>query len=551
MNLFLYLSFYTFILFSIVGYGNIFHKLFFRKEEINLGYLGFFGIFFLLIISYTLNIFIPLSAYINLLILLIGLVSFLNFFYRKFYEMKINFSIIGTIFLFLIVFILSAKNHDDFPYYHFAYIQLITKFSNSLGLGLFNHGFRTPSSIFYLSSLFYLPKAGYNLIHLAPVFFLGFANYIFINKIYLNLKNKENFYIILLSLLSFSLVNIFFYRMAEHGTDRSAQIMILIIFIELLYLLNLKKLDISLLNKILILIIITISLKAFYLIYIIFLLPILYYQKEKIYFLLNLFKNKIFYMCIFFFFLIILTNFFNTGCLIYPLSITCNEKLTWSISLQQVDAMNNWYQLWSKGGATPNYVVQNQELYIKNFNWVNNWFNVYFFNKVSDYLLGLIFLSLVFFLSFFNWKNKNLLSKKREYLVLYLIIFILFCEWFYNHPALRYGGYHLIALLIFLPLSLFIEKRIIFNQNLIQKVNVMLVIIVLVFLSRNILRINKEIDVYNFNFYHNASYNKIFENHNHYKNILRIKNCYLSKKCPDENILIQRKFNKDIFYKKK
>ncbi len=302
MNLFLYLSFYTFILFSIVGYGNIFHKLFFRKEEINLGYLGFFGIFFLLIISYTLNIFIPLSAYINLLILLIGLVSFLNFFYRKFYEMKINFSIIGTIFLFLIVFILSAKNHDDFPYYHFAYIQLITKFSNSLGLGLFNHGFRTPSSIFYLSSLFYLPKAGYNLIHLAPVFFLGFANYIFINKIYLNLKNKENFYIILLSLLSFSLVNIFFYRMAEHGTDRSAQIMILIIFIELLYLLNLKKLDISLLNKILILIIITISLKAFYLIYIIFLLPILYYQKEKIYFLLNLFKNKIFYMCIFFFF---------------------------------------------------------------------------------------------------------------------------------------------------------------------------------------------------------------------------------------------------------
>ena len=79
----------------------------------------------------------------------------------------------------------------------------------------------------------------------------------------------------------------------------------------------------------------------------------------------------------------------------------------------------------------------------------------------------------------------------------------------------------------------------------------MLVIIVLVFLSRNILRINKDIDVYNFNFYHNASYNKIFENHNHYKNILRIKNCYLSKKCPDENILIQRKFNKDIFYKKK
>ena len=122
MNLFLYLSFYTLILFSIVGYGNIFHNLFFKNEKINLGYLGFFGIFFLLIISYVLNIFIPLSAYTNVLILLIGLVSFLNFFYRKFYEMKINFFIIGIIFLLLIVFILSAKNHDDFLYYHFAYI---------------------------------------------------------------------------------------------------------------------------------------------------------------------------------------------------------------------------------------------------------------------------------------------------------------------------------------------------------------------------------------------------------------------------------------------
>ena len=550
MNLFLYLSFYTLILFSIVGYGNIFHNLFFKNEKINLGYLGFFGIFFLLIISYVLNIFIPLSAYTNVLILLIGLVSFLIFFYRKFYEMKINFFIIGIIFLLLIVFILSAKNHDDFPYYHFAYIQLITKFSNSLGLGLFNHGFRTPSSIFYLSSLFYLPKAGYSLIHLAPVFFLGFSNYIFINKIYLNLKNKENFYIILLSLSSLALANIFFYRMAEHGTDRSAQIIILIIFIELLQLINLKKINVSLLNKILILITITISLKAFYLIYAILLIPIVYYQKKKISFLIEFFRNKIFYLCLCLFFLVILTNFFNTGCLIYPLSFTCNEKLIWAISLEQVDAMNNWYQLWSKGGATPSGGVQNSDFYVQNFNWVSNWINVYFFNKVLDYLLGLLFLALIFFLAFFNWKDKTSFINKRKYLILYLIVFILFYEWFYNHPALRYGGYHLIILLIFLPLSLFIEKKIIFNQYLIKKVNVILAIIVLVFLSRNILRINKEIDVYSFNFYKNASYNKIFENHNHYKNILRIKNCHVSKKCPNENILIQRKFNKDIFYKK-
>ena len=74
---------------------------------------------------------------------------------------------------------------------------------------------------------------------------------------------------------------------------------------------------------------------------------------------------------------------------------------------------------------------------------------------------------------------------------------------------------------------------------------------ILIFLTRNILRINTEMDQYKFNFYKNASYNKIFENHNHYKNILNIKNCYIDKACLKTDILMLKKFNKDIFYRKK
>ena len=55
--------------------------------------------------------------------------------------------------------------------------------------------------------------------------------------------------------------------------------------------------------------------------------------------------------------------------------------------------MNQWYQLWSKAGATPNLVVENREEYIRGFNWVLNWFNEYFFTKVSDLVFGLLFLS--------------------------------------------------------------------------------------------------------------------------------------------------------------
>ena len=63
--------------------------------------------------------------------------------------------------------------------------------------------------------------------------------------------------------------------------------------------------------------------------------------------------------------------------------MTCNENLLWSISLGEVNHMNEWYQLWSKGGASPNYVVDNRADYISGFNWLNNWIDVYFFNKVT------------------------------------------------------------------------------------------------------------------------------------------------------------------------
>ena len=551
MNIYLYLSFYFFILLSILGYGRAFQLLLFKKDAVNFGYLGFFGIFSLLIISYSSNIFFPLTANFNLILLSFGFFFFLNFLLNNYLKYKKELIILFSLFMLLLFFILAAKNHDDFPYYHFSYIQLITKFSSSLGIGNFNHGFRTHSSIFYFSSLFFVPKAQYALIHLAPTFFLGFANYVFIKKIYDNLKSKENFYIILLSLLSFALINIFFYRLAEHGTDRSAQILVLLIFIELLQLINNRVFEKLLLNKIFILIAITISLKAFYLIYLILIIPIIYYQKKKIIFFIELLKNNIFYLCLFLFFLVILTNFFNTGCLIYPLSLSCSENLLWSIPIKEVDDMNNWYELWAKGGAAPNFRIDNPDTYIQKFNWVSNWIDIYFFNKVSDYFLGLFLLIFIFFLFFFN-KKKLIFNEKRKYLILYFIVCLLIFEWFYNHPSLRYGGYHLFALLFFIPFSLFMEKRIIYNKNLIKKINTLFIIVILIFVSRNVMRIYKEIKIYNFNFLKNSSYNKEFENNDIYNRIINLENCHKRNKvCEKDSILLLKSYNKNLFYKKR
>ena len=69
---------------------------------------------------------------------------------------------------------------------------------------------------------------------MGAILILGFSNLILIFKLKNDFKSKRYDFIFFLTLLSFLFINIFFYRIAEHGTDRSAQILILILFIEVL-----------------------------------------------------------------------------------------------------------------------------------------------------------------------------------------------------------------------------------------------------------------------------------------------------------------------------
>tara|TARA_B100000780_G_C21052817_1_gene422866 strand:- start:378 stop:1019 length:642 start_codon:yes stop_codon:yes gene_type:complete len=213
--------------------------------------------------------------------------------------------------------------------------------------------------------------------------------------------------------------------------------------------------------------------------------------------------------------------------------------------------MNNHYQLWSKAGLTPHFRVDNAEIYIQKFNWVLNWIDKYFFNKVSDFLLSLILLVIIFFLFFF--KKKNVSVTKKNFYVFYLILILLFIEWFYFHPALRYGGYHLIALLFFIPSALILEK---YSKNLKflnSKINIMILIIIAVFLSRNVNRIYQEYKFYNYNFLKNINYN-IDENYffidKRIKKIIKCQEKLLEINCNDY-ILSTEKFGTKMFYKKK
>ncbi len=534
-NLAIIIIFYFIIIFSSIGYGKILSNKILKKN-LGDGYYGLFGLFFLIIYSYISNIFYAHSINHNLILLIPGL--FLYFFTKR--NQK-NFFFTFLIFSILFISIVILKTHDDFPYYHFPYTYHLTQTNLMFGIGNFNHGFRTPSSIFYLNSLFYLPYLNFFFFHMGAILIMGFVNIILLQNLYY-FKNRKIDFLFYLSLISIIFINTFFYRIGEHGTDRSAQILILLFVIELFKLLKTKKLHEVLISKILVLVGLIISLKAFYVLYlsyliIIFIIFLKLFNFKKIIFFLK--KLKIFYFFLILIFLVIFIYFSNTGCFIYPIQVTCFDT-SWSIPSTEVIRMNDWYEQWSKGGASPNFRVDNPQEYIKNFNWIANWIDVYFFNKVSDYLLSLILLSIIIFLFFLSTKTNQIIFKK-EYLSLYLLTFILFFEWFYNHPALRYGGYVLIFLLIMIPLSFILSTRYHNEKSLFYRTKWLLILCLVIFMGRNVDRINNEIVKYKFTPFIDNSF-RISDNHFRIKKQMDelIKNYEL---CKEEKHLCKKKIS--------
>ena len=503
-NYIIFLISYFLIVLSVVGHGVLAIKL--TKTNISteeIGFVGLIGIFFLILYSYVTHFFISHGYLHNIIFITIGLVSI--YYFRTKILIKSNlifiFSVFSIIFLAFIIF----KTHDDFGYYHFPYSYYLNKFSMIIGIGPINHGFKTPSSIFYLNSLFYLPYLDYNLYHMSAILVLGFSNIILISNIKKYLDEKKNNQFFFLNLLAFVFVNVFFYRIAEHGTDRSAQILIFLFFIYILSLRGRYENFDNIVTKLIVLLSIVVSLKSFYILYFIFIIPIIYYiaKDDKAHLTYRIFKTPIFYFSILLGICVILVYFFNTGCLLYPVQQTCISGIEWGIPKSEVSALNTHYQWWSKAGGGPGYIHPTEkELYIQNFNWLSNWIDRYFFNKMLDFLLGLLFISSIFIIVFKS-KKKDLKNKNfKKDLFYYCLLILLLAEWFFNHPSLRYGGYIIFALIFFIPLSHLLSKYDI-SKNFRFKSTVLLFLVTSIFIGRNIDRIVYEQNFYQANFKQN------------------------------------------------
>ena len=490
----IFISAYLFLLFSILGYGIFFYRLSFEKlddlSHENSIYIGFYGLFFVTLISLFTSLFLSHNLLHNSLLHVFGIFYFLTIKIKN----KKEFSKI-IFFISIIVFsaLLISKTHDDFSYYHFPFTKYLTENKIIFGMGNINHGYNLLSSLFFLNSTFYLPLIGYYSFHYSTVFFLIFFNF-FIFKEILSSKNED--LIKFLFILAFSFFNLSFNRIAEYGTDKPGQLLISILVIKLIQivLFNKEKEKISKIIFLLPLLAYCISLKTYFLPYIILGLIIFTLKPDVIKSLKSIFNSKSFI----FFSLILIIYFFHhfvsTGCIISPLAATCFEdQFSWA--RKDMIKLSIWVEQWSKAGAGPNFRVENVQDYIKNFNWVSNWAEKYFYIKVLDQLAILFSSIIVLFLIFkdFKFNQKNRIKLDKKLIFFYILILIIFLTWFSKHPTLRYGGYAIVFLIISVPVSVLISN--LKNRNFFNKrLKFFIIFVIIVFNFKNINRIGKEIE---------------------------------------------------------
>ena len=230
-NIIIFLFTFYILLISVIGYGILFQKLCFGTfkdlKDQKAIYTGFYGLFLLTLISLITSLFLAHNFTHNILLHLIGVLSFI---FLAVKNKKNYLKIIFLISLFTLSALLISKTHDDFSYYHFTFTKYLTEQKVIFGMGIIGHGYKLLSSLFFLNSTFYLPLIGLYSFHFSIIFFLIFFNYFLLKNIF---SNKTHEFFKYFYFLTFVFFNVSFNRLAEFGMDKPGQLLIVILIIKL------------------------------------------------------------------------------------------------------------------------------------------------------------------------------------------------------------------------------------------------------------------------------------------------------------------------------
>jgi len=442
--------FHSFLFISIIYiHGFIFlqNVLKFRKVH-NIYEVSLIGLVVTIIVAQFINFFIPLNDY--LLILNISLLILYLFFFHK--SFKINKKI--DLKIFSILAILSFSNiygsnfSDDLNHYHYSFISNADTGNFIWGQNFLHPLYGTTSSWLIGHSYFNFDQYRLQDIHVLNgiVFFLLIG--CLFSELYSGNK-KKIYHPILFSILLFILLK--YTRLKEFGIDRPITLIFcFLIYFYLKNFLNVEKKEI-IQNFIIILVlsIFLFSIKIINLPILLFPLFILYRNKS------SLLKNDgRYYIVLLPIFILIMKNVLGSGCLIYPVEITCIEYLPWSdrIGVREfILASEIFNKSWHS--YTGELLKEN---YIQNFSWISTWY----YRIQNEIIEILSLLVIIFLISFFlfNFKSKKIYSANinfKDFKILLLLIIIFSVLIFLKNPVIRMYHFTLISFMILIITLIF------------------------------------------------------------------------------------------------
>ena len=460
----------------------------------------FFGSFFLAFIAIFLNFFVPLDIETNTILFI--LILFIGFFFII--KSKNFFNVIYCSFLISIIstLILSYDTiyRPDANLYHLPFTQIINE--NKIIFGISNIHFRFG----HISILQYLNASFYNFIFKengiiipAAIIFSTFVLY-FYNEIKKNI-DKNITYIFYIFLI-FAYILYGYNRYSEFGNDTIAHLYFLLIstyFLKKNYQENISKEDFF---KLLILSFFCFMLKTSLIF--VFIIPLyIFISKFKKEYIFNFYNILILLIvCTW-----VIKNIITSGCIIYPIEITCFETFDWfsnnssdliSASIQSLDN-----EAWTKGW--PDYKGPRviQESYVQNFFWLNTWASnhgLLILKKLSIFIIIIFIICLIL-------KKKSTIKNSCEVITNYRIVILFFISalcvfiWFIRFPVFRYGSSYIVVFIVSFSTYIAIKYNVLnVKIEILRKfINISLIIFILLFFMKHSLRIYKNYNELVFN----------------------------------------------------
>lgn len=443
-----------------------------------------------------LNFFTALNPIINTSLFFIVLASGLFHLIKFKTIQKLFYTSLLVAGLSTLIITLDNIYRPDASLYHLPYTKIITEHKIIFGVSNLHFRFGHTSILQYLNALFDNLIFLENGIIIPVAIIFSAIVLLFYNEIKSNYAENKIYTLFAFLVLSYILYG--YNRYSEFGNDALAHLFFLLICFFFLK----KNLNGSSktdeLGTILLISIFCFMLKPTLLLIILIPFYYFFFALEKKYFL-----NLINLFILFFLLSWFIKNVITSGCLIYPVEVTCFNQLPWYSSdinypfSAKIQSLDN--EAWTKGWPDYKGEIVTQEQYIKNFFWLETWVRGHGLLIIKKLSIFIIFIfTFLFCLKKIPMKKTNVnylnnLKIKHKLLFLLILSFLGILLWFLRFPVFRYGSSYLVIFLITLACliatSIKLENK---NNKIFYKYLKFFLILFLLFFSlKHFIRIYK------------------------------------------------------------